>query len=302
VDIGVNDPLAAIATKQAVFTRINDLLDQAKVHLVAGGTVFPFTLDAGFAGFNTPTNFLKVNRAIKARVDVYQKNWVAALQDLTESFVDTTKAMSLGAYASYSTNSGDVVNPLFDPLPRTLMAWPDIKAEAQLRAGGAPDLRATQKTLAFTPIRVLNGITDSLKWNIYKTAGDPVPIIKNEELILLRAEANLQNGDRASAIKDINVVRVVSGGLAPLASDPGLDPSIPANLSGDLLIDELLYNRHYSLIWEGAHRWIDMRRYGLLAKLPRARVGDIVVPYAALPDDECVARNNPPPCTPPPNL
>ena len=44
----------------------------------------------------------------------------------------------------------------------------------------------------------------------------PIPIIKNEELILLRAEARYQSGDVAGALSDINVVRVSSGGLAPL--------------------------------------------------------------------------------------
>ena len=32
----------------------------------------------------------------------------------------------------------------------------------------------------------------------------PIPIIKNEELILLRAEANIGLGNRAAAIQDLN--------------------------------------------------------------------------------------------------
>ena len=41
----------------------------------------------------------------------------------------------------------------------------------------------------------------------------PIPIIRNEELILLRAEARLATGDKAGAIADLNQVRVNSGGL-----------------------------------------------------------------------------------------
>jgi len=187
--------------------------------------------------------------------------------------MDTTAALTLGAYNSYSTNAGDVVNPLYDPLPRTLVALPTIITDAKLRADLTPDLRATDKTGPMTP-RTLNGITVVLKWNIYKSAADPFSIIRNEELILLRAEAEMActgvypsiscAGNRPAALAYINLVRARSGGLVRLTSDPG--PDVTLALSGDLLLDELLYNRRYSLIWEGAHRWIDMRRYGLLAQ------------------------------------
>src|SRR5205814_560018 len=99
---------------------------------------------AGFAGFNTPATFLKVNRAIRARTNVYLGNWAAALQDLTESFVSTTDPMSLGAYNSYSALSGDQVNPLFDPVPRTQVVHPSLITDAQLRGDGSIDLRASQ--------------------------------------------------------------------------------------------------------------------------------------------------------------
>jgi hypothetical protein len=297
VDQPVDAALPPLVGKAVVFQRILQLLDEGKTHLLAGGSAFPFTTSPGFAGFNTPANFLKVNRAVRARVNVYLGNWAAALTDLGESFVSATGAMSLGAYNSYSTLSGDVVNPLYDPLPRTQVALPTILQTAQLRGDGSPDLRASGKTAPMTP-RTLNNITVSLKWNIYKAAGDPAPIIKNEELLLLRAEANMQLGNDQAAVDDINVVRTTSGGL---------DPITLATWQGwtlDERITEVLYNRWYSLIWEGAHRWIDARRYGRLAQLPRARPGDVVFPYSALPDAECIARQNQPAsaCTPPAGL
>jgi starch-binding outer membrane protein, SusD/RagB family len=33
------------------------------------------------------------------------------------------------------------------------------------------------------------------------------------------------------------------------------------------LLAELLYNKRYSLMYEGGHSWIDYRRYGLTASL-----------------------------------
>ena len=58
------------------------------------------------------------------------------------------------------------------------------------------------------------------------------------------------------------------------------------------LLDELLYEKRYSLYWEGL-RWIDMRRYGKLAELPHDKPTAKVFPYFPLPDDECVPRGRP---------
>ena len=111
IETAMNDPLAPIATKAEAFTRILLLLDQAKVHLNAAGRHSPSHLHPGFAGFTTPATFLKVNRAVRARVNVYLKNWSASLVDLNESFINTSGAMSNGAMNAYSTRSGRCVEP-----------------------------------------------------------------------------------------------------------------------------------------------------------------------------------------------
>jgi hypothetical protein len=182
------------------------------------------------------------------------------------------------------------VNPLYDPVPRTLYAYTTTITDAQRQADGVtPDARATSKTLP-TPPLAYAGVTGTLKWNIYKSSTDGDPIIRNEELILLRAEANWFNGTKTAALNDINLVRRVSGGLQ--ACGVGGSPCQVTVASTDLLFtNELLYDRRYSLMWEGAHRWIDLRRYGRLLDLPRARVGDKIFPYSPLPDAECIPRN-----------
>jgi hypothetical protein len=84
-----------------------------------------------------------------------------------------------------------------------------------------------------------------------------VPIIRNEELILLRAEANIGLGNLAAAQTDINLIRSVSGKL----------PAVTLTSQSQAL-DQLLYEKRYSLFFEGGHRWIDMRHYGRLGDLP----------------------------------
>ena len=88
-----------------------------------------------------------VNRAIRARVDVYMGNWAAALQSVSESFIDANATLTLGAYNTYGSASADQVNPLYDPVPRTLYAYPTTITDARLRLDNTPDLRATTKTL-----------------------------------------------------------------------------------------------------------------------------------------------------------
>ena len=280
--------LGTVVGKDAALARIADMLDSARTHLQAGGTAFPFVLTSGFAGFNTPATFTLVNRGIRARVDVYRRQWAQALTDIAASFVDTSSTslatLAKGAYNVWSTASGDSPNPLFDPTPTALYVHPSITTGAQKRADGSNDLRLTRKTAPGT-VRSLQGVTGTTKFTIYASQNDPTPILKNEELILLRAEANFQLGNRNAALADVNFIRVNSGGLAPL----------PAGFSGDLLT-EILYNRTYSLLFEQGTRWVDARRYGRLAQLPKlnSSIAELIFPWVMFPDAECLQRGQQP--------
>ncbi len=274
-----------VVSKQEALARCALLLDEAKAHLQAAGGAFVFPLHSGFALFNTPGLFLQFNRAIKARVEIHRTQWTPALASLAESFVDTAAGTSAvlrkGAYHVYSTTTGDAINT---GLTTNVFVHPTITSGAQLRANGQPDLRLTQK-VGPTTARTVAGVTGTNRFIIYATNVADVPIVKNEELILLRAEVRYQTGNIAGALSDINFVRVNSGGLAPLA---GFADS-------KAFVDELLYNRTYSLLFEGGHRWVDARRYGRLSQLPKINTvngkTEVTFPYIMLPDYECTPRN-----------
>ena len=203
---------------------------------------------------------------------------------LGESFLSTSSgsaaALATGAYHVYSTTSGDALNPLFDAAPRALVAVPSLLTDAQRRADGSVDLRASSKALVTSVNVTTQGVSSNVKITAYASNVAPVPIIKNEELILLRAEAYAVLGNRALALQDIDFIRVNSGGLAPLG----------AAYTGDL-IDEILYNRRYSLFDEYGHRWVDLRRYGRLATLERALPTHKIFPLVPIPIDECNQRS-----------
>ena len=67
--------------------------------------------------------------------------------------------------------------------------------------------------------------------------------------------------------------------------------------------DTLLYEKRYSLMYQHGDRWVDLRRYGLLATLPKDRTGDLIFQNYKIPDTECVPRNpKPAGCTQQPGL
>lgn len=275
--------LGEFVTKDAGYTRAAALLDEAKVHLNAAGASFAFSLTSGFTGFNTPATFLRVNRALKARLEIDRGRWQDALTALGESFIATTPAtaatLATGVYHTFSTASGDATNPMFDASPRALVAHPSFLLDAQKRADNSPDLR-TAKVAISTITLTSQGVSSNQRLNLVASNAASYPLIRNEELILMRAEANANLGNRAAAIADLDVIRTVAGGLAPLG------PTYAGNL-----IDEVLYNRRYSLFGEYGNRWVDMRRYGRLSQLPKFAPTHRIYQIVPLPADECNQRS-----------
>lgn len=267
--------LAPLVSKEDIFAHIESLLDEGLAHLQAGGPTFPFGLSSGFEGFDTPATFMLFNRALKARVDVYTGDYAAALDSLQASFLVVDPAaprLDLGVYHSYSILPGDAQNEL---ITTTIYAHPSLVTDAE-----PADVRVMNKLRAVDE-RNLQNLSSDLAFSIYADSSTPVAIIRNEELILLRAEANLMLGNVDAAIADINFVRVHSGGLAPRTDLSAADLGA--------IEDELLYQRRYGLMFEG-HRWIDMRRFGRLDELPLDRPDDVVNAAFPIPTAEIDAR------------
>jgi hypothetical protein len=219
---------------------------------------------------------------------------------MSQSFITSSGlpgSLKLGVYFGYTGAAGELSNPVSEALTSNrYWVHPSIIAGAQLRPGGQPDLRLTTKTALAPAPRTLNELTASYKPVMYNVPGtlapDPgadIPWITNEELLLLRAEIRWNTGDKAGAISDLDLVRVNAGGLAPT--------TLTASSSDAAFVDELLYNRLYSLMWTQGTRWIDARRYGRTASLPRDRTGDVVHMNMLIPSAECDARRLAVPCS-----
>jgi hypothetical protein len=320
VDLPISAPPAPFARRDSVYGHIVLLLDSARADLTrAGSTAFPFVVSPGLSGisanaldFSTPAQFIQFNRALAAKARILRATaagcgaacYTAALADLGASFLSNQSAnFKKGAYFDFSNGAGDVANGLSEPLNGvTYFAHPSDTANAQLQGGGAKDQRVLNKLTSGTVRQVLGGISEipgELKFTVYFTGGAadparPVPIIRDEELVLLRAEAEWFTGSKAAALVDLDSVRVGAGKLAPAASLP-LTVASPDSV----FVKELLYNRRYSLLWEQGTRWIDARRFGRMGDIPKAPpTGGNVAKVMPIPDTECAARGLAANCTP----
>jgi hypothetical protein len=257
--IDVDRPLGAelppIESKEVVLNHIATLLDDGYAQLTAEGTTIPFALSSGFSGITLP----QFNRAVRSRVAVYQGQHADALAALSQSFLNPADPLTKGVYHTFSTDPGDLDNNL---LSTNIFAHPSIVADAELKGDGTVDNRVAtkvRKLAADDAGSAADGrLNSDLAFTLYPSGNSSVPIIRNEELILLRAEANIGLGNLGPAADDLNFIRTTSGGL------PGR-----TDLNADNIVDELLKQRRYSLLFEGGHRWIDLRRHNRLNTLPR---------------------------------
>ena len=286
---------APILCRDPAIADIAALLDSAKTQLNAGvASGFPFTaLPAGFANFNNKTTFLTFNRAWKAKADIYGRQYQAALTSLAESFIDTGSNLTFGAARAlldrgpahvFSTSAGDALSTLFAAPTGTLRAHPSVKADAEVGPNGV-DARYTAKVTTISSLSD-QGVSSNLGFIVYPTNTSALPIIRNEELILLRAQANHGLGNLDAAARDVNFVRTRSGNLAPKTYG-----------SLNELLNDLLYNKRYSLLYETGSRWVDMRFYSRLNQLPLDLPTHKVHANYPVPSNEWLARGGTAACS-----
>jgi len=266
-----NEVLGPIVTKSEALSFIATQLDSGNSDLQAAGGAFSFNLTSGFNGFNTPATFARFNRGLRARVAAYQENWQGVLDALAGSFIDASAPLNTatGVYHVYTTGSGDQVNPIFEDQGSATIKY---HAHPSFAAGAEAGDHRVDGKISSRDTRTFDGLTSANGVALYTSQTSPIPVMRNEELVLLRAEANIHLGNLASAQADLNLVRAAAG-LADVT------------LTAENAISQLIHERRYSLFGEG-HRWVDMRRWGLLNTLPTDRANDVVIQNMPIPTGE----------------
>lgn len=298
VDIAVDAKPADIRCKPNVLAYIAALLDSAATDLSAAGSAsFPFTLPSGFSSngtFNTPAGFLKFNRGLAGKIQFYRAmdhqapaaTLPVALADLNASFLDASGNFDAGVYHTYSTAPGETANPLADNALHFNNAVGDSIQPGDRRASKIipcdPNTQQCSKSYGSS-----RGVISS-KYNPLYAAPNaanlarPLPILRNAELVLLRAQVEIEMGNFVAATADINAVRQGEGGLAP----------IPVLTDKESARSAVLYEKRYSLLLEGEQRLVDLRAYGRFngANLAKELKTDKFLSVLPIPKTESDAR------------
>lgn len=269
--IQTDDPSAVtpIRCKTAVLAYVASLLDSANADFTAAGgaTVLPFTMPSGFTAFghdySTVANLVLFNRGLKGKVDFYRgldrSNPQPSL--FPTAIAELTQALG-GALPGTVPETDFAKGPYYVFVPGGSENTPnrisDSKIGLNTHVGDsvqAGDSRASK----IVPRTTLTGfgLSTSITYSgaVASTANQSAPlgILRDEELVLLRAQAEIEAGQLANAILDINDVRT-NYGLAPLPPPPDKTTAI----------NEVLYEKRFSLLFEGPQRLDDLRGYGRL--------------------------------------
>ena len=277
------------------------LLDSANTDLVAGNTTpgttrlpwtsFPTGMTAFGRNYTLISNFILFNRGIKGKVDLYRgldhqapnpALFTQAITELTQALGGT----AAGAVPSSRFQTG--IYHVFVPAGSegTANPYPDIRiginpnVTAELQAGDARASKfVARTTLSGFGVSVNRTYVGSV--NNATNQARPIALLRDEELVLLRAQAYIEANQFANAILDLNSVRT-SYGLTGYTSFADKEAARTA----------LLYEKRYSLFGEGVQRLVDLRAYGRLKEpfFTKALPGDIFNTAFPIPKPEADAR------------
>jgi len=258
-----------IRTKTAVLTYIGALLDSAEANLVAsGGASLPFAVPGGYTvngDYSNVSNLILYNRGLKGRIMVElglaSTTPDAAALTTAKAALDSALAgapatptqayLNQGPYFEFNPAAPEnFSNPLVD---LKLLVQDNFVSSIMPGDARKANILPSVDTLTAKVYTARNreAITDP---NNTANLTVPLPILRNGNLYLLRAQAEIGLGDLAGATRDINVIHTVEGGLPPYATFADAASAINA----------LLYEYRYSFVLQGPQHLIALREYNML--------------------------------------
>ncbi|MEL6810130.1 MAG: RagB/SusD family nutrient uptake outer membrane protein [Bacteroidota bacterium] len=274
VDVSDPDNLGPVLEFDAALSGIRALLSEANGNLGSAGGSFLFELSSGFDGFDTPSSFSQFTSALAAIAAVYDGDGGAAISALNNSYFDLNGDLTVGPKHVFSQLAGDQVNPVFK-VPSTEENPNNgdqiIVHDSWINDAEAGDARVAAKAAERPDPQSQDDLNGTHETRLYASLDSPIDFARNEELILVYAEASILANNLGNAENALNVIRN-SAGLGD--KDYGGSPTAAQ------LTTEMLVQRRYSL-WSENHRMFDLRRYGLSGSLPIDRSGDQI--YNTLP-------------------
>lgn len=271
VVIQSDDPseVTPIRCKTPVMTYVAGLLDEAlgELNTAGGSTKLPFTLPTGFTGFgrdySSVSNIILLNRALKGKLDFYRgldrtspqpALFTAAITELTQALGGAapgavpSSQFSVGPYYKFVSGGSEATQNLRADDKIGL----NPKVKAFIENGDTRASKIVNRTLmsgqgVSTTITFINAVPNLANLEA------PVGIIRDEEVVLLRAQAYIEANNFAAATADLNSVRTAYG-----------LPAYAVFATKEAARTAALYEKRYSLLFEGPQRLVDLRAYGRL--------------------------------------
>ncbi len=295
------------------------LLDSANAQLVtAGSTPLPVNLPSGFKAVSaTSTSFSAFNRALAGKAGLELAYAIArgpggnpptasspgspdqAALLRADSAIAASALYNPGALAptpsggftndnftvshNFSATSGDQVNPInanggtfivLNAIPSSQDTINDLRWKTKFAVNPHPIQQPTYASAASPYV-----------YAYYPTPGSFIPIVRNEELVLVRAEIQIGLGNLTNAATLINDVRTTVGGL----------PTARIGNTYTATRDALLHEQQISTAFEASgDRMIAIRMYGVAAEQDKTWVGttqkDLFTTNKPIPFAETAAR------------
>lgn len=290
--------LDPIRTKQSVLTYTSALLDSALTDLTAGSASLPFAVPAGYSihgDYSQAANLILFNRGLKGKVEAMRAldavapnaasaaTAIAALNIALAGSPLTQEGLNTGPWYQYNPGSPETTP---DPLPGSSNLVTDNFVNSILSGDlrGNNILPAPTATVAGFTASHRVASTDPTNAGLQSA---PLPILRNAELYLLRAQAEIATGDLVSATSDINAVHTIEGGLMPYTTFTTAASAQAA----------VLYEYRYSFIYAGPQHLEALREYNMLniayvsqPGMPSPGAKDALVQLLPIPQNEANAR------------
>lgn len=259
-----------IRCKTPALAYVASLLDSALADLNAAGgaTKLPFTLPTGFTAFgrnySTVSNIILFNRGLKGKVDFYRGLDRTSPQPALFATAVTELTTALGGAAAGGVPASQFsFGPYYNFVPSGSEATANNRADDKIglnpavkdsiQAGDSRSSKIVNRSATLSGFGVSTSITYVGAVPSTANQSNPIGILRDEELVLLRAQAWIEAGNFASATADLNSVRT-SYGLPPYDVFTNKEAARSA----------ALYEKRYSLLFEGPQRLVDLRAYGRL--------------------------------------
>lgn len=303
------DTLDPIRTKQSGLAYTSALLDSAMADLNtaanAGITAVPVTLPPGFSlhgDYNLVSNLIRFNRGLKGKAEVFRALDPVAPEPSSSAAAIAALNQALAGAPSQATEDYLNIGPWYEYNPLAPESFPNPLGDITFlvtdnfvssimpgdarRANIIPATKQQVKDSSYVGSNRI-AITDP---NNTANQTAPLPMMRNAELFLLRAQAEIATGDLPGATADVNAVHTGEGGL----------PAYQTFTSESAAINAVLYEYRYSFAYMGPQHLDALREYKMLNAayvsqpgIPTPKGGgDALVQQLPIPQSEANARNN----------